>query len=253
MAGGARRSQKLQRRPVTLPRCLPAYHALQPVRTQPHQQGLPLAHPCPRFLRRAADCCDGSDEPAGACPYRCKQLGAEALKSLVAEVAAAEAGVRAKQKYIEEAAGLKKGWQQRLDKLEAEVAAQQAVVDAAQGEDGGGGGTGGGRAAAGGGRERRPQRGRARRGGAGEGLQRADAQGEAVGKLPQDFQRAQALPGTGSGDAAGGPALQRLIAVYGLLCLVAATACAWASGLGSVMGWRRAGRPGRRRPRLLRF
>lgn len=81
-----------------------------------------------------ADCCDGSDEPVGRCANRCKELGALALKSLEAEVAAAEAGVKAKQRYVEQATGIKAGWKQRLEQLEVEIAAAQKKTDAAAGE-----------------------------------------------------------------------------------------------------------------------
>ena len=91
---------------------------------------------------RRADCCDGADERPGKCPNRCKELGAASLQALVADVAAAEAGLKAKERYIADAMGIKKGWKARVGELESEIASQQKAVDAAQGEGAAGGGSG---------------------------------------------------------------------------------------------------------------
>ncbi|GAB4821655.1 hypothetical protein N2152v2_008701 [Parachlorella kessleri] len=85
------------------------------------------------------DCCDGTDERAGKCSNRCKELGAASLQALVADVAAAEAGLKAKEGYIADAVGIKKGWRARVGELETEIALQQKAVDEAQGEGAAGG------------------------------------------------------------------------------------------------------------------
>lgn len=82
----------------------------------------------------SADCCDGTDEQSGKCANRCQELGAESLKALKADINAAEAGVKAKQKYISQAGDLKKKWAKRVEEVESEIAEQQQAVDAAAGE-----------------------------------------------------------------------------------------------------------------------
>jgi protein kinase C substrate 80K-H len=46
------------------------------------------------------DCCDGSDEPAGACGNACAERAAAVLVGLSANLAAAEAGLKKRAKYV---------------------------------------------------------------------------------------------------------------------------------------------------------
>ena len=201
-----------------------------------------------------ADCCDGSDEPAGRCANRCKALGAEALKALEAEVAAAEAGVRAKAQYVAQAEGIKAGWQKRLGEVEAEIGAQQNKVDAAAGgratgaaagQGSGGGGRGGGEAGPLG------DRGRPVRPGA---LSEAGALGTDALERRRQQEGAGALGALGAlGGEEEGPGLRAAVLGGAALCCATCAAAAWALGVHArLRRRRRAARPAGRRPGLRR-
>lgn len=67
------------------------------------------------------DCCDGSDEPAGRCPDNCYEKGYESLISLKEQVATADAGAQARDKYIQEAGASKQKWEERKAAVDVEV------------------------------------------------------------------------------------------------------------------------------------
>lgn len=182
------------------------------------------------------DCCDGSDEAAVKCPNTCKEKGAEAIKALKAEVAAAEAGVKAKERYISQAGGIKKGWQQRLSALEGEIEKQQKLVDELAGE------------AAGHARQRRQRRQRQREREQGQlGPQGTAAQGAAAqGAVAQHATAQRAAPEAQTSPHAS--SLGRLLAACAALCLAALSVCAWLLGLGRCARQRRRFRPAKRQP-----
>ena len=81
------------------------------------------------------DCCDGSDEWAtrGACTNRCAEEGRDAHKHVLEEIAATEAGVKARQQLVEEAQRTKAEKEAKKAKYEATKAERQRVLDEAKG------------------------------------------------------------------------------------------------------------------------
>lgn len=82
---------------------------------------------------RAADCCDGSDEPAGLCNSTCDALGASRRAELRAQLAAAEQGLKTRTGYVDRAAGKLQGWREDLARLESELVGLQAEQKAKEG------------------------------------------------------------------------------------------------------------------------
>ena len=78
------------------------------------------------------DCCDGSDEPAGACRDTCAASGAAALAAAEARLEAVRAGRAARAKAVAKARRERAAWARAVARADAEVAATQAAVDAAR-------------------------------------------------------------------------------------------------------------------------
>ena len=78
------------------------------------------------------DCCDGSDEPAGACRDTCAASGAAALAAAEARLEAVRAGRVARAKAVAKARRERAAWARAVARADADVAAAEAAVDAAR-------------------------------------------------------------------------------------------------------------------------
>jgi len=74
-------------------------------------------------------CCDGSDEPTGICPDRCKEIGEEYAKRVAKENQTRKTGAKIRSTYIAFAQKEKKRLEKEIANLDSEIAAQEKVAE----------------------------------------------------------------------------------------------------------------------------